>query len=470
MKRAVLLTVLLLILLAAGLSVYVGRVTAERDAWNKSVQNGKRAMAAEGKKPESGESEAVKTVSEGKASFYQKLHDSEKVRILILGDHFAESSGLPDGVESWTAILQKELSERYGSEVEIVNLALPEGNDAYSAYVQLENAPKDESMDAAILCLGSYDESFSFRLRYEGLLRTLRLKYEKCSLISLIESVALTDPGRNADETASYIRELTEHYQGLTVNEAEAYAMSGEDYSRFTGENHIPNAEGQKLWAKWILDGIAPLVSSYQGYDSAEIERKDPDAAAYDHYFYVPSSAFSRIDDHSFRISAAELQALSVSDASLLGIDWQWVQRQNDVNALIDGQLPGGRTENYSGDQDSERHIQIIGDGANISSDLTMTFASEQQADQFKGVIFSGSIPLTRETKEREFTVLPAPAPMESETAAGDASAPSDGTSASESLPQEVPETQAPESGVMSESDNTDEVILGIGDGPVGES
>ena len=99
-----------------------------------------------------------------------------------------------------------------------------------------------------------------------------------------------------------------------------------------------------------------------------------------------------------------------------------------------------------------------------------MTFASEQQADQFKGVIFSGSIPLTREAKEREFTILPAPAPMESETAGGDASAPSDGTSASESLPQEVPETQAPESGVMSESDNTDEVILGIGDGPVGES
>ena len=86
----------------------------------------------------------MKTVSEGKASFYQKLHDSEKVRILILGDHFAESSGLPDGVESWTSILRKELSERYGSEVEIVNLALPEGNDAYSAYVQLENAPKDE--------------------------------------------------------------------------------------------------------------------------------------------------------------------------------------------------------------------------------------------------------------------------------------------------------------------------------------
>ena len=204
-KGTTLLTVLILMIVAIiGAFGYMVHTAITEDAIDESVNAERINAANERLQPETdadgniitkgNDSEAASAVLPEENSFLHKLNAGEPVSILVIGDVFGTGAGAKDGT-NWTDLLALNIKEKFGSEALVNNLSLPNGNNAYSAYVTLMNevaGNKDSVYDAVIVALGYYDAPFTFDLQYEGLLRSIKLQYPSAEIIGLIESASLT--------------------------------------------------------------------------------------------------------------------------------------------------------------------------------------------------------------------------------------------------------------------------------------
>ena len=442
-KGSTLLAVLILMIVAIiGAFGYMVHTAITEDAIDESV-NAERINAAnerlqletdaDGNIITKGKgSEVVSAVIPEENSLLNKLNAKEPVSILVIGDVFG--TGAKDGT-NWTDLLISNIKESFGSDVSVNNLSLPNGNNAYSAYVTLMNEAagnKDSVYDAVIVALGYYDVPFTFDLQYEGLLRSIKLQYPSAEIIGLIESASVTEPGGYSDETATYIRNLLEHYGAIVANMGEAFMVTGQDVNSFTDDGILPNADGQKLYANWIVRKINDRLKNPGGNASEKdnagvsttsiletdgtITPVNPDATLYDHYYYIASDSFQRLDDCNFIIGAQELMALGSETVGMIGLDYDYLTGTNTAQVVIDNDIFGGLSFEKE-DASPERHIRIVDNDASINDSIAVSFATKEQADGFHGLIITGNLnfnqpqdkydklPLPPETTAPETTV-----------------------------------------------------------------
>lgn len=190
-------------------------------------------------------------------SFYQRLQDQLPVRVLVVGDGYGAGMGASQAARSWAQRLKASLAMKYGVTVELTNVSLSEQNGGFGAWAALRQQPdgaatamlaemvgdgraevtkdgtisaegwnntmshafrKDE-YDLAIVSLGMTDDPSQFPTWYEAVLRGLREKYRKCSVISLLSSQALTSPELGfADENTEALRTISNQYHADVVN------------------------------------------------------------------------------------------------------------------------------------------------------------------------------------------------------------------------------------------------------------
>lgn len=354
---------------------------------------------------ESKREEPESTRETGESSgFYGKLKSGEPVRLWVFGDLTAYPY-LPDG-ENWTELLSSHIEEEYGSSVDLRNAALPGGNDALSHYTLLQNMLNEgERPDAVLLCMGYQEDPFNFPLYYEAILRSLYIRAPESSVLSLIESTALTSPEGKADELASVNRQLTEHYRGKSISLAMAFAVSREDYETLIGgaDQRTLTEKGQELYASWIMDSIKEEVESQPAEETekGEISLKNGAAAVFDQYSYIPREYFQRITDRDWQISVEKLRKMSAETTGTVALDYSLVLGRNDVNISIDGQLFGGYGIDYAVLESESlridaagaaRRVELINNNANLTDYLSVSFGSPEQAEQFHGLIFFGNL------------------------------------------------------------------------------
>ena len=434
-KGTTLLTILILMIVAIiGAFGYMVHTAITEDAIDESV-NAERINAAnerlqletdaDGNIIAKGHgSEAASAVLPEENIFLNKLNAKEPVSLLVIGDVFGTGAGAKDGT-NWTDLLASKIKESFGSEVSVNNLSLPNGNNAYSAYVTLMNEAagnKDSVYDAVIVALGYYDAPFTFDLQYEGLLRSIKLQYPSAEIIGLIESASLTEQSGYSDETATYAKNLLEHYGGIVANMGEAFMVTGQDVNSFTDDGILPNADGQKLYANWIVRKINDRLKNPGGYASEKdnagvsttsiletdgtITPVNPDATLYDHYYYIASDSFQRLDDCNFIIGAQELMALGSETVGMIGLDYDYLTGNNTAQVVIDNDIFGGLSFEKE-DAAPERHIRIVDNDASINDSIAVSFATKEQADGFHGLIITGNLNFNQPHDKYEKLPLP---------------------------------------------------------------
>ncbi|WP_029201190.1 hypothetical protein [Oribacterium sp. NK2B42] len=359
------------------------------------------------------ERQLLKLRREVNDSFYQRLEHDLPVRILIVGDAYGNGFGVSNKSLVWSKLLQAGLKKKFGVRVEVENITLSGMNGGYGAWVQLMKLPdgtaspvltaagavkdkegtytgevqndtgdvkkqngefageildartvaasRENEYDLCIVSLGMTDEPQMFELYYEGVLRQIRRKFEKCSIISLLSNQALTAPELGyADENYDALYKISKHYDasvinvglemtdpdaaanGATISQlpygsatseslaadmrsdgipqqkadeiaskdlAERTAAAEEAILKYTIHGLYLNNAGQKFLSERILDFIEKKVSKSTGYNDKEISPLKKEVTTLDRYHYFPVSELVRLNDFTYVLAENTVKA-----------------------------------------------------------------------------------------------------------------------------------------------------------------
>lgn len=201
--------------------------------------------------------EAALKEKESNDSFYQKLQDGFDVSILIVGDSIGATAGASSDATRWTNLLAAELRSKYGVRVSMTNVSMG-GNTSYAGYVRtmmlddgmtaeryqsLSAGERFEDYDLAIICYGQNDREENFSMYYESIIRAIRQKYSKCSIISILESSQ-----RDYTNKMREIQNLCSHYDIPVADTIWVFSDSGKSYEELATDGVHPNDEGQKIY------------------------------------------------------------------------------------------------------------------------------------------------------------------------------------------------------------------------------
>ncbi len=416
-------------------------------------------------------------------SFYQRLDDGLPVRILVVGDAYGYGYGASNKSVTWSKLLAAELKLKYGINAEIYNVSLSGMDGGYSAWAQLMSQPDgtaaktleaagaviDESgnytgdsvdnktiyaarkseYDLCIISLGMTDHPAVFNIYYEGVLRELRNKYQKCSVITLLSNQAITAPDAGyADDNMEALYSIADHYKsavinvGLEMTEPDAAAsgatISELPYSSYTTDNLASsmiadgisekkvaeiadedlsqrieaaqkaidkytidglylNNDGQDFLTSVIMKNIDKAVKAQVTYDKSDIQPLIKDVVTLDQYYYFPVSKFKKLDDYTYVLAKNTIKASGSGLKGIVGVDYALVPGQNDLYMTTgDGTHSFGRLNaDYAGSS-NEHTISVINDMYSCDNDgnIYIGFATKEQANTLHGVILGGDFVL----------------------------------------------------------------------------
>lgn len=301
-------------------------------------------------------------------SFYEKLEKGYDVNILIVGD----SIGATYGESSWSTLLSSCLKDHYGSTVSLTNVSMG-GNASYAGYSRVMMLEDETDYDLAIICYGQNDSATDFSLYYESIIRGISGKYENCSIISILESSQ-----RSYTEKMIAIQEICDYY-GIPV--ADTIEPFSKDYDSYTGDGTHPNDAGQVIYAETVEHVIDQKVSDLEGLPDYGLMPLNDGVTAFDNFRYISADEFERTDDTTLSITG-------VSISGILGIDYANQIGENEIDIYVDGELFTGVSFTWGYDF-SQRHIWIVGSGCDVDDEIEIVFSSKEQADAFRGLIFS---------------------------------------------------------------------------------
>ena len=443
------------------------------------------------------ERQLLKLRREVNDSFYQRLEHDLPVRILIVGDAYGNGFGVSNKSLVWSKLLQAGLKKKFGVKAEVENITLSGMNGGYGAWVQLMKLPdgtaspvlsaagavkdkegtytgemqndtgdvknqnsefageildartvaasRENEYDLCIVSLGMTDEPQMFELYYEGVLRQIRRKFEKCSIISLLSNQALTAPELGyADENYDALYKISKHYDasvinvGLEMTDPDA-AAAEEAIHKYTIDGLYLNNEGQKFLSERILSFIEKKVSKSTGYNAKEISPLKKNVVTLDRYHYFPVSELVRLDDFTYVLAENKVKAAAgaedrdgffpfsdkagvdgegVSDpagegaankaagvndlkpeelGTIIGVDYDLVEGDNDLYAATgEGTTGFGRIVQRNNDAVKVRFIMPLNDGYSYERDrnLILAFSTKEQADTLHGIILGGDFTL----------------------------------------------------------------------------
>ncbi|MCR5007975.1 MAG: SGNH/GDSL hydrolase family protein [Oribacterium sp.] len=335
-------------------------------------------------------------------NFYTKLNNGKPVSVLVIGDGFAAGSNLEDSSAAWAELLSAKITETFGSEVLLDNYSLPSDNTVYSGYAVAKQLPEDVEYDAVILSFGNYDDPSSFGIFYEGLIRALATRCPEATLISLVEPSSVTNPEGYADDNASAIQNITDHYYGLTVDVAKLMEANGSNAADTVADDKInQNADGNSAVSDAIIKAIREHSENDNTLTTAS-ETLNTASDALENFTYISAGDFEKVDDTTYVYLADYIRDDNDNPVSgLLAIDYEYLPGSNDVYVTVDGNPFGRSTVDFKGTE-SEQHIALINDDFEPAETITVSFGSADEANTFAGIIVSGNVKLPMSYDEFE--------------------------------------------------------------------
>ncbi len=303
-------------------------------------------------------------------SVYEKLSGGYPVNILVVGDSIGACSGASDSDHRWTALLESYLEETYYSAVTLTNISMSDST-SFAGYVRTMALDDGIEYDLVIICYGQDDSETDLSLYYETIIAAISSKYEKCSIISILESSQ-----KGYTEKILTIEELCEHY-GIPI--ADTINPTLEYYNFYTNDGIHPNNGGQIIYAETIEDVISEQISENAGLPDYSIEPLNSGVSQYANCEYFSADEFTKVDTTTY--------TASVSASGIFGIDYSYQSGENVTEIYVDGELFATTTATSSYDY-SQRHILILDDNCTAQSEITIVFDSRAQAKGFYGIFF----------------------------------------------------------------------------------
>lgn len=359
--------IVLSILLAAGLSaafLYEHYQKKQDAARPRELTPYELQMKAEQEEREAYKAHQKQLLEED--SFYQKLADGFTVRALFLGDNVMKTG--------WTDSLCAALKDDYGKTVK--NKQLTDDRSCYGGYVSLMQLDDNKQYDLAVICFGSQDSSADFTLHYESILRALRVKYEKCSVICVIENGLARNPERVAE-----IKELARHYRASVCDVSMAF--SNAPAGQLTSGS-LPNEEGAVVYSESLRALIRSKVQAYIPYDHSRIRAVNEKVRALENCLYLAAGDFEQTDDTTFTLRGETL-------SGDLGIDCSCMpDTESGIQLYIDGQIRYNRPLTTTGTQPEHLVTPAVSD-ITVEDEITVWFSTPESAELFRGLILTSA-------------------------------------------------------------------------------
>lgn len=256
------------------------------------------------------------------------------------------------------------------------------GNASYAGYVRTMALNDGLDYDLVVLCYGQNDSKTNFSLYYESIIRAVKLKYPKASIICIQESSQ-----RDYTEKMQTIRAIADHY-GLPV--VDTIAPFYANYDNLVKDSVHPNDDGQQVYYETVMNVIEPLVAARQGYDPENVAVVNDQVIVFDTFQWLPVDQFTR-EGNTFTLKTQ-------THGTVLGIDYNFTSGANSCKILVDGVEYAAPEVTFNYDF-SQRHIMIVnkwleGETVNVQSEIKVVFAEDEagknQADGFNGLTISG--------------------------------------------------------------------------------
>lgn len=370
---------------------------------NANARNAALAKQSDAYYSEKWEQRRAMEQKERESGFYEKLSSGFDVNVLILGDDIGVGSGAGSQAATWTSLVKEDIWQRYGSQVNMTNLSMS-GSGAYSQYVRVMTLERgmtadrcDKSFtdyDLAIICVGHNDDIRGFSLNYENLIRAIRNKYTKCSIIAVIEASSPENTEKN-----DKIRELCDNYGILAADMDEAFSRSEKSHAELLNSGFTPNNEGHAIYAETVMSLIGshvgekrdysdcePINKAVEGYESLIMVGRNGVVSSYEDMSRY--RGFTREDDTTYILDIETIGYTGIAGA--MGIDYTYIDSDNEVRIYLDGKEAAELSAVY-GRGNSMRVIEFAADNCVVRKQIKVVFDTAKQADGFNGICFSGT-------------------------------------------------------------------------------
>ena len=305
-------------------------------------------------------------------SFYQKLVDGFDVSILVVGDTFADGSAASSVDKRWTSLLPKAIADEYDVNANMKTMIFDD-NTSYSFYTLIKQLNTEDKYDLVIICSGQYDAEETSTLHYEALIRALREKFGDINMISILEHA-------QKDYTAKItgIQSLAEHYGLQTADTVESFR---EEYDPYTTYDFFPNDDGHQAYCDTLMGVIRAGCEAGTGRAEENVEPMDGQVVNYDVLTFIPASDFDKTDSTRYTLNAPT--------AGNIGIDFDYVNGENGVTVVIDGEdIVYEKTKNFNSPSNQRQIVYASGD-VNATVKIRVKFESEEEAETFRGLYVS---------------------------------------------------------------------------------
>ena len=314
---------------------------------------------------------------EASDSFYRKLTDGFDVDILIVGD----SIGNFGGSYNWSRLLGNEIKDSYNVDVKLRNISMG-GNTSYAGYGRTLALSDKTEYDLVVLCYGQNDKTDDFDIYYEALIRAVKTRYPKASVISILESSQ-----RDYTEKMQTIQSLCEYYGIPTVD---TIAPFKENYSSLTNDGVHPNEEGNEIYFNEIMKLVNERVKADYGFDPELKTPVNESVTVFDKFQWFNTGDFTR-EGNTFTLKVT-------TTGTVLGIDYCFVPGENSCTIYVDGKEYAAPEVTFDYDF-SQRHFMVVnnwqeGEKLDVQKEIKVVFANDEkgkeQADGFYGIMING--------------------------------------------------------------------------------
>lgn len=314
-------------------------------------------------------------------SFYQKLADQFDVNILIVGDSIGCGSGASDEEHGWANLLARDIESTYGVNVKLTNVSM-RGNSSYAGYVRTMMLEDDIDYDLVVLCYGQNDSISNFSLYYEAMIRGVKNKYPKASILSVLESSQ-----RDYTVKIQDIQYIASHYE---IPVADTIAAFKGNYDALLKDSVHPNDAGHLVYMEQVKALIDSFAAQRKGYDTEGISVINEQVTAFDRFQKLDVSSFTRIGN-TYTLKTS-------TEGTILGIDYNLTSGANSCRILIDGMEYEAPEMTFDYDF-SQRRILVVNNWMNgepvmIRDEIQVIFGEDEagtvQADGFGGLFISG--------------------------------------------------------------------------------
>ncbi len=312
-----------------------------------------------------------------KDSFYQKLSDGFDVNILVVGDSIGKGTGASSQNTNWTKLLTSRLKRSYHGYVRLKNISFG-GNTSYAGYTSVKTLDSKTDYDLVIICYGENDGDDNFGKYYESIIRAVRARNSRCSVISILESAQ-----KEYTQKMQTIKGLAQHYGiGIADTIKPFTDNSNGAYENLTADGVHPNDKGYKIYADVIEAVINEKVEAYEPYNDADIAPMFADAIQFDNLKDIPLKEFKR-EDNTFTYT------LNTPITGILGMDFTFAPGEYSYEIFVDGNSYYKKAWTFDHDF-RQRRLFITKDSyVTANKTIKIVFNNKDQADGFGGLYFS---------------------------------------------------------------------------------